>query len=197
MGNGGNVNPYVPQVHLNDDDSIVLVVQLVGFGSGSWADISGYITQENGAFAPFSALQEVPDPVDGVSSMTVNVPKMGLVPGDDVNVITRVTEVKLWPTALEAAMAGSGVKASWQAKSDNSAPAFNSAAPQDGQSADYTPPPGTEQTTGPVASAVINAPQVGPSAPGPSSSPSDVSFTVKGLQNGIKFVITVEAEAAG
>jgi hypothetical protein len=197
MGNGGKVEPYVPQVHLNDDDSVVLVVQLVGFGSGSWADISGYITQENGAFAPFSALQEVPDPVNGVSSLTVNVPKMGLVPGDDVNVITRVTEVKLWPTALEAGVAGSGVKASWQAKSDNSAPVVSRADSQDGQSGDYTPPAAAAQTIGSGASTVINAPAGGSPAPGSGSSPSDTSFTVKGLQNGIKFVITVEAEATG
>jgi hypothetical protein len=197
MGNGGNVNPYVPQVYLNDDDSVALVVQLVGFGSGSWADISGYITQENGAFAPFSALQEVPNAVDGVSSLTVNVPKMGLVPGPDVQVITRVTEVQLWPTALEAGVAESGVKASWQAKSDNSAPASNRADPQDGQPGNYTPPAETGQTTVSAAPAVINAPPGGPPAPGPSSSPSDVSFTVKGLQNGTKFVITVEVQAAG
>jgi len=195
MGNGGNVEQYVPQVHLNDDDSVDLAVQLVGFGSSSWADISGYITQENGVFAPFSAIQEVPDPVNGVSSLTVNVPKVGLVPGDDVNVITRVTEVKLWPTALQAAMAGSGVKASWQAKSDNSAPALND--PQDGQPGNYTPPAVAGQTAVSAVPAVINTSAGGPPAPGSGSSPSDISFTVKGLQNGIKFVITVETEAAG
>jgi hypothetical protein len=195
MGNGGKVEPYVPQVHLNDDDSVDLVVQLVGFGSGSWADISGYITQENGVFAPFSAIQEIPDPVNGVSSLTVNVPKVGLVPGDDVNVITRVTEVRLWPTALQATMAESGVKASWQAKSDNSAPALND--PQDGQPGSYAPPAVTGQTGVSAVPVVINAPAAEPSAPGSSSSSSDVSFTVKGLQSDIKFVVTVEAEPRG
>lgn len=173
MGNGGNVEPYVPEVHLNDDDSVVLVVQLVGFGSGSWADISGYITQGNSVFAPFSAIQAVPDPVNGVSSVTVNVPKMGLVPGNDVNVITRVTEVKLWPTALAASQAASGVQASWKAKSGN-----------------YIPPTGTGQMTASGASAVVNA-------PGSSSSPGDASFTMQDLQNGIKLIITVQAQAAG
>jgi hypothetical protein len=168
MGNGGNVEPHVPEVHLNDDDSVALVIQLVGFDSGSWADISGYITQGDGVFAPFSAIQAVPDPVNGVSSVTVNVPKMGLVPGKDVNVITRVTEVELWPTALAASQAAPGVQASWAATSGT-----------------YAPP----TRTGPMSTSAA-------SAAGSNSSPGD-SFTIGDLQNGIKFVITIQAQPAG
>ena len=163
MGNGGYVEPHVPEVHLNDDDSVTLVIQLVGFDPGSWADISGYITQGDGVFAPFSAIQAVPAPVNGVSSVTVNVPKMGLVPGKDVNVITRVTEVQLWPTALVTSQAASGHQASWVAKSGT-----------------YTPPTGIGQMS---------------TSAGSNSSPGD-SFTIGDLQNGIKFVITIQAQSA-
>ena len=169
MGNGGYVEPHVPQVHLNDDDSVTLVIQLVGFDSGSWADISGYITQGDGVFAPFSAIQAVPDPdpVNGASSVTVNVPKMGLVPGKDVNVITRATEVQLWPTALATSQAAPGHQASWVAKSGT-----------------YTPRTGIGQMSTSAASTA-----------GSNSSLGD-SFTIGDLQNGIKFVITIQAQSA-
>ena len=170
MGNG-YVNPYVPEVHLNDDDTVALVVQLVGFNSGSWADISGYITQGNNVFAPFSALQAIPDPVGGISSLTVSVPKIGLVPGGEVNVITRVTEVKLWPTALAEAKAAPGVKASWQAKGGSSGPLAPRADPQGG----YTQPTGPGQVT----------------------ATGDSSLAIEDLQKGIKFVITIQAQPAG
>lgn len=172
MGNGGSVEPHVPEVHLNDDDSVTLVIQLVGFGSGSWADISGYITQGDSVFAPFSAIQKVQDSVNGVSSVTVNVPKMGLVPGDPVNVITRVTEVQLWPTALAASEAAPGVQASWQATSVT-----------------YAPATGAGQMSTSQAPDAVNA-------AGSNSSPGD-SYTVADLQKGIKLVITIQAQPAG
>lgn len=120
------VNPLVPQVNLRDD-SVDLVVQIVGISSGSWAEISGYIIQENASqeislFVPFSDIQQVPDPskTGDIPSVTVNVRAVKLDPAADVKVITRVTEVQIWPTSLKAGAAdvAKGVMATWRARSD-------------------------------------------------------------------------------
>lgn len=130
MSNG--VHPHVPRVHLKDDDSVDVVVEIVGFSSGNWAEISGYIIQEDtiqgsatlesSVFIPFSAIRQVPDSLHpGVTpTVTVNVPGLlPLNPGADVKVIVRVTEAQIWPTRLElaeAALTTAGVKLTWEAK---------------------------------------------------------------------------------
>ena len=148
----GRVNPHVPKVHLNDDNSVDLVVQIVGFAPGSWAEISGYITQSTGAFAPFSAIEEVTGPVsaDGTFSLTVTVrPMKELNLAEDVEVITRVTEVQIWPTMLGRAEE-QGIKATWLAKDDT--PALTGrASPQGSQSEEVWATPGTaSQVIGPM-----------------------------------------------
>lgn len=97
--------PYVPAFNVNHDNSVALTVQLVGVTPGNWAEISGYITQTTGAFIPFSDIQKIPDPVQGVSSLTVSVPSTGLDTGQVATVITRVAEVKIWPTVLKIGQA--------------------------------------------------------------------------------------------
>jgi hypothetical protein len=168
------VNPLVPQVNLKDDDSVDLVVEVEGIDSGNWAEISGYITQENGTFTPFSAIQQVPAPAgDGLPSVTVNVPALKLNPAADVKVITRVAEVQIWPTELIAGQAGQGVKASWLAKGDNS----DAAASLRQSSGNWRP-----------------AATMGATASG---TPSQPSVTVVDLPNGTKITITVEPAGPG
>jgi hypothetical protein len=121
------VNPLVPKVNLKED-SVDLVVQIVGISSGSWAEISGYIIQEDerqeiSLFVPFSDIQQVPDPArpGDIPSVTVNVRTKELDPAADVKVITRVTEVQIWPTSLVAGVAdrSKGVRATWEARRDS------------------------------------------------------------------------------
>jgi hypothetical protein len=108
-----------------------VVVEIVGFSSGNWAEISGYIIQEDtiqgtaiqesSVFTPFSAIRQVPAPPqpDGIPTVTVNVPGLPLNPGADVKVIVRVTEAQIWPTRLKLGKADltmEGIKATWEAK---------------------------------------------------------------------------------
>ena len=72
----------------------------------------------------------------------------GLKPGKDVKVITRVTEVEIWPTVLGAATvkpAVQGVTETWQAREGN--PGSDLRAQQWGgqPSAGPTSPPGAGQ----------------------------------------------------
>jgi hypothetical protein len=172
------VNPLVPEVNLKDDDSVDLIVEVEGIDSGNWAEISGYITQENGTFTPFSAIQQVPAPVgDGLPSVTVNVPALKLNPEADVTVITRVAEVQIWPTELKAGQAGQGVKAAWLAKGDNSAAAASLRQQGSLSSGNWRP----AATMGATASGTLSQPSV----------------TVVDLPNGTKITITVEAAGPG
>ncbi len=124
------VNPHVPKVHLKGDGSVDLIVEVVDIGPGNWADISGYIIQEDiiqdntiqesSVFAPFSAIQQVPvlPQGGGTPSVTVNVPAMKLNPAADVKVIVRVAEIQIWPTRLggvKTELTG-GITATWEAK---------------------------------------------------------------------------------
>ncbi len=107
------VNWLVPQIDLQQDGSAVVTVQVGDIAYDSWAEISGYIIQDDtwqgatvqaGALIPFSAVQWIPKPPDGATSVTVKVnvaAAAGLTKGDNVKVITRVAEVQIWPTALE------------------------------------------------------------------------------------------------
>jgi hypothetical protein len=147
--------------------------------------MQGDAIQETGAFVPFSAIQKVPvpDPVNGSSSVTVNVATAGLKPGKDIKIITRVTEVEIWPTVLGAATAEPAVQAAatvkpavqgitgaWQAKEGN--PGSDLRAQQwDGQ-------PSAGSTT---PAAIVQL------------SPSDSSISLKDLRPGMQYRITVEA----
>jgi hypothetical protein len=166
------VNPHVSKVNVKDDGSVVLAVEVVDIGADKWAEISGYIIQqdtirggiiqERGAFVPFSAIQQVSNPVNGVSTVRVNVAATGLKPGDQVKVVTRAAEVQVWPTVLEAEpaeLAEQGITATWEAMDD-----------------------------GPAAA----SPYRSPSAPVPPTSP-DPSFSLRDMRIGYKYKITIEA----
>lgn len=111
------VNWLVHQVQVTGNN-VVLTINVGGFSSGNWVEISGFIIQDDeivddaiqqpGAVIPFSAIQAVPDPATGSSSVTVNIAAPGLVPDKDVKVITRVAEVQIWPTGLQKDSQASG-----------------------------------------------------------------------------------------
>ena len=67
-------NSEVPTVELNHDGTINLVVNLTGFAAGAPVEISGQVTQENGAVATFYSVQEMPP------SGIVNLPNLPVVP---------------------------------------------------------------------------------------------------------------------
>jgi hypothetical protein len=172
------VNWLVPKVQLKDNH-VVLTIEVGGFSYGNWAEISGYIVQDDviendaikrtGTFIPFSAIQAVPAPVNGVSSVTVNVAAAGLEQGKDVKVITRVAEVQIWPTVLADTKepAVQGVTARWQARAGN--PGYNPQVQQPGSQTNAG-------TTDPAAIVQL----------------SDQSISVKDLQPGMQYRITVE-----
>jgi hypothetical protein len=173
------VNWLVPKVQLKDNN-VVLTIEVGGFSYGNWAEISGYIIQDDviendaiqktGAFIPFSAIQAVPAPVNGVSSVTVNVAAAGLEQGKDVKVITRVAEVQIWPTVLTdiQELAVQGVTARWQARDGN--PGYN---PQVRQQSSQT----SAGTTDPAVIVEL----------------SSQSISLKDLQPGVRYRITIEA----
>jgi hypothetical protein len=135
-----HVEPHVPEVQLKDD-SVILTVQVVGFTTGNWAEISGYIVQ-NGNAIPFSTIQKVsaPDPTGNASSLTVTLPPMPeLTPGSDVTVITRVAEAQIWPTVLGyKSLPSPGFMATWLANPVG----------QQGSGSEVYPSTATAQTTG-------------------------------------------------
>lgn len=175
-----NVHPRVPTVHLRDDGSVDLLVEIVGISSGNWAEISGYIIQENtvqgsSVFTPFSAIQPAPasPPSGDIPTVTVNVPGLPLNPAADVKVIARVTQAQIWPTtlgAVAAAMSVQGIKATWEAK--DPAPIFGSSGITWGSS-------------GPTSVAA---------RAGTMNMPSQQSFTMTG-PDGARITVTVDVAA--
>jgi len=146
--------PYVPRIRLNPDNSVELDVTLVGFTEGKSAEISGYVTQNTKVF-PFYSVQPVPapDPATGTSSLTVTLPPMqGLALAQDVTVITRVTEVLIWPTVLGyTSQTGSVVPAIWVAKSYTPDPADQGPSQSKAYAAPNPPVPATNSAVAPPA----------------------------------------------
>ena len=173
-----SVNWLVPKVQLTGNN-VVLTINVGGFVFGNWAEISGYIIQddvivnnaieESGALIPFSAIQAVPDPATGSSSVTVNIATQGLDPTKDVKVITRVAEVQIWPTGLQIdpQAAAQGV-ARWQARA--------------GSTGNVSRVYGTGSQT-----------SAGTTDPAVIVELSGQSISLKDLQPGVQYRITIEA----
>jgi hypothetical protein len=93
----------VPRIVLNQDDTISIQVNVYGFDAGEPIEISGYVTQENGAVSAFYSVQEVPaHDQDGagiwIKSVQAASPSQ-FVPGFPITVIVRVTQA--WVTTLD------------------------------------------------------------------------------------------------
>jgi hypothetical protein len=134
----------VNSIRLNEDDTISLDVSVDGFDVGSPIEISGDLTQANGAVATFYSVQTVPPPndakesivtVDSVRASSVN----NFVTTDPIMVVARAAEV--WLTRLEqdgtfVANVSDGVQAAWVMKK------FDYAIGQPGQHPNGWPGPG-------------------------------------------------------
>lgn len=100
----GNANTHVTTVNLKDDDTMDIIVQFDGFYSGELVEISGYVTQIEGAYSSFYLQTPVPsDPSlpPGTVQVPVTIKKMnGLLNDRDMTVVTKVA--KVWPTVLTA-----------------------------------------------------------------------------------------------
>ena len=98
------MNSEVPRIELNEDGTINLVVNLYGFNVGAPVEISGSVTQQNGAVASFYSVQRMPDPpypdtpsvvpLGPVASVGLN----AFDAGDPVTVVARAAQV--WITTL-------------------------------------------------------------------------------------------------
>jgi hypothetical protein len=93
-------NPYVTKVTLKKKQ-IVLTVKLEGFTAGDPIELSGYATQNGGAFAVFNDIQKVPEPnPDDTTIMYVTAaPSRDFEEGDAITVVLRAAMV--WATVLE------------------------------------------------------------------------------------------------
>ena len=92
--------PWVTDVAFNNNQ-IVLTVQIDGFEDGETIELSGYATQDNGAFAVFSDLQTVPAPNSGTDTLVkvTSLSQRDFVKGHAVTVVFRAARV--WTTVLE------------------------------------------------------------------------------------------------
>jgi hypothetical protein len=143
-------NSEVPRIELNTDGTINLEVTVSGFDAGTPIEISGSVSQENGAVATFYSIQQMPQngPVHVVRVSAV--PPNHFATGFPITVVARAAQV--WITALEAET-GSGalqsrvvsepLQAAWNVNSANWAvtwPGQNSPAPWPSQSAQQSWP---------------------------------------------------------
>jgi hypothetical protein len=90
----------VPKVELNQDGTINLVVNVYGFDPGTPIEISGQVTQDNGAVATFNNVQEMPQSGPLLVGPLSAVPPNNFAAGFPVTVVARAAQV--WITALEA-----------------------------------------------------------------------------------------------
>ena len=99
--------PWVTDVTFNNDQ-IVLTVKIEGFDTGERIELSGYATQENGAFAVFSTLQVVPPPAINkkITMYVTALSSLNFEKGSPVTVVFRAARV--WVTVLEESEDGQG-----------------------------------------------------------------------------------------
>jgi len=88
---------------LNQDNTISVEVNVSGFNPGDPVEISGQVTQANGAIASFYSVQPMPQPPSGNSApiWVKSIPVVGATafqPGSPVMVVVRASEV--WYTTL-------------------------------------------------------------------------------------------------
>src|SRR5262252_6882572 len=109
MSNGSpNANSHVTEINHNDNKTMDIIVQFDGFSSGELVEISGYVTQTEGAYSSFYYQSPVPsDPNQpaGTEQVPVTIAQMdGLQNDREITVVTRVA--KVWPTVLKPVTTG-------------------------------------------------------------------------------------------
>jgi len=99
----------VLKIELKDGGSIILTIIVFGFQAGALVEISGDLTQANGAVATFFDVQRLPDPAnsDDGSLLTVTADPPAIAdssvnfdPEDVITVVGRTRVVKIWGTVL-------------------------------------------------------------------------------------------------
>jgi hypothetical protein len=97
--------PWVTDVTFKNNQ-IVLTVKIEGFTTGERIELSGYATQDGGAFAVFNDLQVVPEPTpDNKITMYVTaLSSTGFKNGLPVTVVMRAARV--WVTVLNEPQTG-------------------------------------------------------------------------------------------
>jgi hypothetical protein len=142
-------NSEVPRVELNRDGTINLVVNVVGFAAGAPIEISGQVTQDNGAVATFNSVNPMP------ASGPVNLPKLQVVPnkkfdpGFPITVVARAAEVWIStlqgggdPGPVQSHVVPGPVEAAWTANNANWAVAWEGQSePSVWESSSAPPPP--------------------------------------------------------
>lgn len=112
MSNGANSNvkSNVATVHLLNDDCVVLNVRFDGFTANEPVEISGYVTQDSGAYSAFYCETEVPgdygqtqeadaSQTQGTATVPVTIEQIADLNQDkDLVVVAKVA--KVWPTVL-------------------------------------------------------------------------------------------------
>jgi hypothetical protein len=95
--------PYVSAVTVKGDQ-LVLTVQLENFMAGQPVEVSGYATQNSGAFAAVHDLQTVgANPDDSVVMYVMVTPGKDFMAGEPVTVSLRAVVVKEWITVVAGA----------------------------------------------------------------------------------------------
>jgi hypothetical protein len=119
MSNGSLAHSQVPKVVLTTNGKIIVTGQVVGFSVGKSVEVSGYITQTNGAYIPFSYMTDVLPPSNpgDPPQVTATIDSANLNEQDDVTVIMRVSET--WPSVLDRDDPDptTGIQAAWKPKS--------------------------------------------------------------------------------
>jgi heme peroxidase len=117
MSNGSQSHSQVPKVVLTATGKIIVTGEVYGFGIGKRVEVSGYITQNNGAYIPFSYMAEVMPPVDGdLPYVTAEIDSAELDHQKDITVVMKVSET--WPSVLVSAGPDPtiGIQAAWKTK---------------------------------------------------------------------------------
>jgi hypothetical protein len=124
----GDVKSHVTSVHLLKDGTVQVNVLFDGFRAGEPVEITGYLTQTDGAYSAFYLYTTAPNPTPPQTWVTVPVTIDAgieyLRPSDHLTVVTKVA--KVWPTVLASKPAGTtsggdvippppGTVATWEA----------------------------------------------------------------------------------
>ena len=116
---------WVFAIELQSDDTLSLHVRVNGFAPSLPVEISGYVTQSNGAVASFYDIQNMPGTAGDADMDVINVQAAStkFAPELPFTVITRAADV--WISKLDknpkfqpAASGTDGIRAAWSSRQD-------------------------------------------------------------------------------